>query len=186
MERIGLFIDGSYIYSAAKRMGWNVDHRRVLEHFRGDRALYNAFYYAPITDPNDERQLKFLDALVFMGYTVRSHEVRGESPNLGVYLVTDLLLTAPRWEVALISSGAREIAPAVEAVRAMGKEVRLLGLPELTDLELRSSSDRFIDIREYREVLERQPGGRRVYPDVTAETESSTVNNVLDALEEEL
>jgi len=169
VDRLALFIDGSFVYNCAKRMGWNVDHRKVLDHFPKGYALYNAFYYAPITDWNDERQQKFLDALIFMGYSVRSREVRGEAPNFEAHISTDMLLSAPRWDVALVASGSAQLVPAVEAVRTMGHEVHLMGIPELTDLDLRSATDRFIDLRDYRELLEREGGGRRVYPDVTQE-----------------
>ncbi|GEM_PF-630219 len=173
VDRLALFIDGSFVYNCAKRMGWNVDHRKVIEHFPRGYSLYNAFYYAPITDWGDERQQKFLDALIFMGYSVRSREVRGEAPNFEAHISTDLLLSAPRWDVALIASGSAQLVPAIEAVRAMGREVQLLGIPELTDLDVRSASDHFIDMREYRETLEREGGGRRVYPDVTRLAEES-------------
>ncbi len=168
MERLGIFIDGSFIYSASRRMGWNVDHRKTLEHFREGYALYNAFYYAPITDITDERQKKFLNALVFMGYTVRWREVHAE-PRFDAVIATDMLLSAPRWDIALLSAGAAGLAAPVEALRAMGKEVWLLGLDESVDLELRSAADRFIDLRDYRETLEREPGGRRVYPSPATE-----------------
>ncbi|HGY10484.1 MAG TPA: NYN domain-containing protein [Oceanithermus profundus] len=172
MDRLALFIDGSFVYNCAKRMGWNVDHRKVIEHFPSGYALFNAFYYAPITDWNDERQQKFLDALIFMGYSVRSREVRGEAPNFEAQIATDLLITAPRWDVALLATGASQLVPAVEAVRTMGKEVHLLGIPELVDLDIRSATDRFIDLKSYRELLEREGGGRRVFPDVSHEASS--------------
>ena len=174
VDRLALFIDGSFVYNCAKRMGWNVDHRKVIEHFPSGYALFNAFYYAPITDWNDERQQKFLDALIFMGYSVRSREVRGEAPSFEAHIATDLLITAPRWDVALLASGASQLVPAVEAVRTMGKEVHLLGIPELVDLDIRSATDRFIDLKEYRELLEREGGGRRVFPDVTQELQTAS------------
>ncbi len=163
MERLAIFIDGSYVYAASRRMGWNVDHRKTLQHFREGHALYNAFYYAPVTDVADERQHKFLNALVFMGYTVRWREVHAE-PRFDAMIATDLLLTAPRWEVAILAAGQGGLAAPVEAVRGMGKEVWLLGLEESVDLDLRSASDRFLDLRDLRDALEREPGGRRVYP----------------------
>jgi len=167
-----LFIDGSYMYEAARRMGWNVDHRRVLYHFVPQDQLYNAFYYVPITNPSDERQHKFIDALIFMGYTVRSREVHGE-PHLEALIATDMLTTAPRWEEAWVASGAGTLAHTLSALRAMGKEIHLIGIPDLTDLELRNQSDHFVDLRELREVLERQGGGRRVYPDLELEAGES-------------
>jgi uncharacterized LabA/DUF88 family protein len=167
--RIALFIDGSYMYNAAKRLGWNVDHRRVIGQFATPEELYNAFYYAPITDSEDERQQKFLDALVFMGYTVRSREVRGE-PRFEALIATDMLITAPRWDRAVVASGAGELAHALGALRAQGKELHLVGIPELTDLWLRNQADRFLDLRDMREGLERQGGGRRMYPGYSEET----------------
>lgn len=167
--RIALFIDGSYMYNAAKRLGWNVDHRRVIGQFATPEELYNAFYYAPITDSEDERQQKFLDALVFMGYTVRSREVRGE-PRFEALIATDMLITAPRWDRAVVASGAGELAHALGALRAQGKELHLVGVAELTDLWLRNQADRFLDLRDMREGLERQGGGRRMYPGYSEET----------------
>lgn len=166
LERIALFIDGSYIYAVARRLGWSVDHRRVIEHFRNQGELYNGFYFAPITDASDDRQQKFVDALTFMGYTVRSREVHGERPSFEAYLATDMLLSAPRWNEAVLVSGSADLVPAVEALRSMGKEVRLLGIPELTDLELRNISDDYLDLRDMRDIFEREEGGRRSYPDV--------------------
>jgi uncharacterized LabA/DUF88 family protein len=160
--RIALFIDGSYMYQAAKRLGWNVDHRRVITQFATPEQLYNAFYYVPITDPEDERQQRFIDALVFMGYTVRSRLVRGEA-RFEAMMATDLLTTAPRWDRAIVASGSGELAHAFQALRAMGKEIHLLGVHELADLELRNQADRFLNLPEWREVLERTLGGRRTY-----------------------
>ncbi len=184
VDRLALFIDGSFVYNCAKRMGWNVDHRKVIEHFPSGFSLYNAFYYAPITDWNDERQQKFLDALIFMGYSVRSREVRGEAPNFEAHIATDLLITAPRWDVALLASGASQLAPAIEAVRTLGKEVHLLGIPELVDLDIRSATDRFIDLRDYRELLEREGGGRRIFPDVTQELNNASTDEGTKSEEE--
>lgn len=163
--KTALFIDGSYMYDAAKRLGWNIDHRKAIGVFSKPEDLYNAFYYAPVTDSNDERQQKFLDALVFMGYTVRSRETHGD-PRFEAMMATDLLVTAPRWERAVVASGSGDLAHTLSALRAQGKEIHLLGVPELTDLELRNQSDRYLDLRELQSQLERTGGGRRTYPSV--------------------
>ncbi|GGN06324.1 hypothetical protein GCM10007092_21510 [Thermus composti] len=160
--RVSFFIDGSYMYQVAKRLGWNVDHRRVLTQFATPEQLYNAFYYVPVTDPEDERQQRFIDALVFMGYTVQSRLMRSEA-RFEAMMATDLLTTAPRWDRAIVASGSADLAHTFQALRAMGKELHLLGIPELADLELRNQADRFINLAEWREVLERTLGGRRTY-----------------------
>lgn len=188
--KTALFIDGSYMYDAAKRLGWNIDHRKAIGVFSKPEDLYNAFYYAPVTDSNDERQQKFLDALVFMGYTVRSREAHGD-PRFEAMIATDLLITAPRWERAVVASGSGDLAHTLSALRAQGKEIHLLGVPELTDLELRNQSDRYLDLRELQAQLERTGGGRRAYPTVSEESfsseeQTSAARRLMDNLEDEL
>ncbi|GEM84299.1 NYN domain-containing protein [Meiothermus hypogaeus] len=188
--KTALFIDGSYMYDAAKRLGWNIDHRKAIGVFSKPEDLYNAFYYAPVTDSNDERQQKFLDALVFMGYTVRSRETHGD-PRFEAMIATDLLITAPRWERAVVASGSGDLAHTLSALRAQGKEIHLLGVPELTDLELRNQSDRYLDLRELQSQLERTGGGRRAYPTISEESfvgeeQASTAQRLMDNLEDEL
>jgi len=188
--KIALFIDGSYVYDAAKRLGWNIDHRKAIGLFAKPEDLYNAFYYAPVTDSADERQQKFLDALVFMGYTVRSREAHGD-PRFEAMIATDLLVTAPRWERAIVASGSGDLAHALAALRAQGKEIQLLGVPELTDLELRNQSDRYLDLRELQPSLERTGGGRRMFPSTPensnyVEETTSPSSRLLDGLEDEI
>jgi uncharacterized LabA/DUF88 family protein len=183
--KTALFIDGSYMYDAAKRLGWNIDHRKAIGVFAKPEDLYNAFYYAPITDSNDERQQKFLDALVFMGYTVRSRETHGD-PRFEAMMATDLLITAPRWERAVVASGSGDLAHTFAALRAQGKEIHLLGVPELTDLELRNQSDRYLDLRELQAQLERTGGGRRSYPSSDESSSSEEQNSLSRPLAENL
>jgi uncharacterized LabA/DUF88 family protein len=188
--KTALFIDGSYVYDAAKRLGWNIDHRKAIGVFARPEDLYNAFYYAPVTDSNDERQQKFLDALVFMGYTVRSRETHGD-PRFEAMIATDLLVTAPRWERAVVASGSGDLAHTLSALRAQSKEIHLLGVPELTDLELRNQSDRYLDLRELQPQLERTSGGRRTYTSageegLDAEAQPGVARRLMENLEDEL
>lgn len=187
--KTALFIDGSYMYDAAKRLGWNIDHRKAIGLFAKPEDLYNAFYYAPVTDSADERQQKFLDALVFMGYTVRSREAHGD-PRFEAMIATDLLITSPRWERAVIGSGSGDLAHTLAALRAQGKEIHLLGVPELTDLELRNQSDRYLDLRDMQSSVERTGGGRRLYPTMPEnnlpEESSSPASRLLESLEDEI
>ncbi len=188
--KTALFIDGSYMYDAAKRLGWNIDHRKAIGVFARPEELYNAFYYAPVTDSTDERQQKFLDALVFMGYTVRSRETHGD-PRFEAMMATDMLITAPRWERAVLASGSGDLAHTLSALRAQGKEIHLLGVPELTDLELRNQCDRYLDLRELQGQLERTGGGRRIYPSVSEEStleeeETKAARRLMENLEDEL
>lgn len=168
MERIGLFIDGANVYAAAKRLGWNFDHRKILEHFSGYGALYNSFYYTAIPLPMDDKQKRFIDALTYMGYTVRTRPLRETTDengdtyrraSLDIELVTDLLTTSDQYDVAVLLTGDGDFERPVEVLRARGKRVVVASIPEMTSYELRNAADEYIDFKDIRAEVER-PGYR--------------------------
>ena len=168
MERIALFIDGANVYAAAKRLGWNFDHRRILEHFSQGAALNSAFYYTALPSQPDDKQKRFIDALTYMGYTVRTRPLRESTDEYGevsrrasvdVALVTDLLITEPHYDVAVLLTGDGDFERPVEVLRARGKRVVVACIPEMTSYELRNAADEYVDLRELRAVVER-PGYR--------------------------
>ena len=150
MERIGLFIDGANVYAAAKRLGWNFDHRKILDHFASLGRLYNAYYYTAIPASIDDKQKRFIDALTYMGYTVRTkvlkestddHGEMHRHANLDIEIVTDLLLTAPLYDVAVLLTGDGDFERPAEVLRAQGKRVVVASIPEMTSYELRNAAE---------------------------------------------
>lgn len=168
MERIALFIDGANVYAAAKRLGWNFDHRKILEHFAAYGTLYNAFYYTAIPMPMDDKQKRFIDALTYMGYTVRTRPLRETTDengdtyrraSLDIELVTDLLSTSERYDSAVLLTGDGDFERPVEVLRARGKRIVVACIPEMTSYELRNAADEYVDFKEIRAAVER-PGYR--------------------------
>lgn len=181
MERIGLFIDGANVYAAAKRLGWNFDHRKILEHFAGYGTLYNAYYYTAIPMPMDDKQKRFIDALTYMGYTVRTRPLREATDengdtyrraSLDIELVTDLLTSSEQYDTAVLLTGDGDFERPVEVLRARGKRVVVASIPEMTSYELRNAADEYVDFKDIRAEVER-PGYRlpsEARPERPAET----------------
>lgn len=166
MNRIALFIDGANVYAAAKRLGWNFDHRKILDFFGSQGILHNAFYYTAVPMPMDDKQKRFIDALTYMGYTVRTRPLReatDENGNpyrrasLDIELVTDLLSTAAHYDVAILLTGDGDFERPVEVLRARGKKIVVASIPEMTSYELRNAADTYIDFKDIRKEVER-PG----------------------------
>ncbi|WP_261663412.1 NYN domain-containing protein [Deinococcus sp. Marseille-Q6407] len=186
-QRIALFVDGASIYAAAKRLGWNFDHRKVLEYFRQQGELYNAFYYTALPAQGDDKQKRFTDALTYMGYTVRTQPLREASDESGtayrrtsldVELVTDLLTGLEHYDTAVLISGDGGFERPLEVLRARGRRSLVVNLPEMTSYELRNASDQYLDLRDLRQEFERpgyrlpsehRPGQSRSTPDDSLE-----------------
>ncbi|MDO4244641.1 MAG: NYN domain-containing protein [Deinococcus sp.] len=190
MERIALFIDGANVYAAAKRLGWNFDHRKILEHFAGLGTLYNAFYYTAVPAPIDDKQKRFVDALTYMGYTVRTRPLRENTDehgdtsrraSLDIELVTDLLTTTERYDVAVLLSGDGDFERPVEVLRARGKRVIVASIPEMTSAELRNAADEYVDLGHIRASVER-PGYRLPSEGVRGEGGRTSERDVRAAL----
>ncbi|CAM3452425.1 NYN domain-containing protein [Deinococcus saxicola] len=166
--RIALFIDGANVYSAAKRLGWNFDHRKILDHFAAQGTLYNAFYYTAVPLPIDDKQRRFTDALTYMGYTVRTRPLRESTDengdisrraSLDIEIVTDLLTTTNLYDTAVLLTGDGDFERPVEVLRARGKRVIVASIPEMTSYELRNAADLYVDLGDLRAQIER-PGYR--------------------------
>ena len=71
-DRLSIFVDGNNMFYAQQKNGWFFDPRRVLEYFTKDPTvvLINAFWYTGLKDAQDQRG--FRDALISLGYTVRT------------------------------------------------------------------------------------------------------------------
>ena len=73
MNRLSIFVDGNNMFYAQQKNGWFFDPRRVLEYLRKEQLnteLINAFWYTGLKDAQDQRS--FSDALISLGYTVRT------------------------------------------------------------------------------------------------------------------
>lgn len=166
MNRIALFIDGANVYAAAKRLGWNFDHRKILDYFASFGDIHNAFYYTAVPMPMDDKQKRFIDALTYMGYTVRTRHLREifddngnpfRRASLDIELLTDLLTATAHYDTAILLTGDGDFERPVEVLRARGKRIIVASIPEMTSYELRNAADEYIDFKDIRHAVER-PG----------------------------
>lgn len=151
-----LAVDGHSMFYAQQKLGWFFDPRRLIEFARqeGEVDLGNAFWYAGLKDPNDQRP--FRDALTSLGYTVRTRPLRdlgGEGDNrhyaranLDVEVAIDLLTVAHRCQEIWLLSGSRDLERLVEVLRIKGLTTILFSTEGMVAKELRNAADRFIDL----------------------------------------
>src|SRR6201987_784107 len=70
-ERIGLFIDGSNLYAAAKALGFDIDYRRLLGEFSSKGYLLRAYYYTALAEDQEYSSIRpLIEWLDYNGYTV--------------------------------------------------------------------------------------------------------------------
>jgi uncharacterized LabA/DUF88 family protein len=83
-ERIGLFIDGANLYSAAKSLDFDIDYRRLLEEFRKRGRLIRANYYTALIESEEYTPIRpLIDWLDYNGFKVVTKAAKEYSDDSG-------------------------------------------------------------------------------------------------------
>ncbi len=173
-ERVVLFIDGANLYSTAKALGFDIDYRRLLAHFRQRARLLRAIYYTALIDDADYSPIRpLIDWLDYNGYSLVTKPAREFTDNLGrrkfkgnmdIELAVDVMRLADSIDHVVLFSGDGDFRSLVEAVQAKGKRVSVVSTlatrPPMVADDLRRQADQFIDLTDMREDIGRAPNDR--------------------------
>lgn len=165
LNRISIFVDGNNMFYAQQKNGWFFDPRRVLEHFTCEPGieLVNAFWYTGIKDPQDQRG--FRDALISLGYTVRTKILKeyyddnsgrySQKANLDIEIVIDMFNTVEQYDRVVLFSGDGDFERAIELLRSKNTHITVVSTEGMIARELRNATDRYIDLNDIRKQIEK-------------------------------
>jgi uncharacterized LabA/DUF88 family protein len=70
-EKIALFIDGANLYATTKKLGIEIDYKKLLQEFRSRGNLVRAFYYTAVIEDQEFSSIRpLIDWLDYNGYQV--------------------------------------------------------------------------------------------------------------------
>lgn len=165
MNRLSIFVDGNNMFYAQQKNGWFFDPRRVLEYFTDDPnvILINAFWYTGLKDPQDQRG--FRDALISLGYTVRTKILKeyyddnsgrvSQKANLDIEIVVDMFNTVDQYDRVILFSGDGDFERAIELLRSKNTHITVVSTEGMIARELRNATDRYIDLNAIRPCIEK-------------------------------
>lgn len=170
-ERVGLFIDGSNLYAAAKALNFDIDYKRLLELFAAKGHLIRAFYYTALIEDQEYSPIRpLIDWLDYNGYTMVTKPTkeftdasgqRKIKGNMDIELAIDVMEMAEHLDHVVLFSGDGDFRPLVESLQRQGVRVSVVSTirsqPPMIADELRRQADNFIELDELREVIGRPP-----------------------------
>ena len=168
-ERIGLFIDGSNLYAAARALRFDIDYKRLLEVFAEKGRLIRAFYYTALIEDQEYSPIRpLVDWLDYNGYTMVTKPTkeftdatgrRKIKGNMDIELAIDVLEMADNLDHIVIFSGDGDFRRLVEAVQRKGTRVSIVSTlrsqPPMVADELRRQADTFIDLLDLQDDIAR-------------------------------
>ncbi len=153
------------MFYAQQKNNWFFDPRRVLDYFVNDPSvrLVNAFWYTGLKDSQDQRG--FRDALISLGYTVRTKilkeyydDVSGrysQKANLDIEIVVDMFNTVDQYDHVILFSGDGDFERAIELLRSKNTHITVVSTEGMIARELRNATDCYIDLNTLREKIEK-------------------------------
>lgn len=168
-ERIGLFIDGANLHSAARSLGFDIDYKKLQLHFAEKGRLVRAFYYTALIEDQEYSPLRpLVDWLDYNGYTVVTKPTKEFTDALGrrrlkgnmdIELAIDAMEMAPHLDHLVLFSGDGDFTRLVEAIQRKGIRVTVVSTlrsqPPMVADELRRQADTFLELQELAPSIQR-------------------------------
>lgn len=153
VKKIALFVDVQNIYYTTRQAyGRQFNYRKLWEKISADGEIVSATAYA--IHRNDDKQLKFQDALRHIGFTIKlkPYIQRSDGSAKGdwdVGIAIDMLDKAPDVDAVVLLSGDGDFDLLLEKIRTdYGASVEVYGVQELTANSLIKAADKFHPIGE--------------------------------------
>jgi uncharacterized LabA/DUF88 family protein len=153
VKKIALFVDVQNIYYTTRQAyGRQFNYRKLWEKISVDGEIVSATAYA--IHRNDDKQLKFQDALRHIGFTIKlkPYIQRSDGSAKGdwdVGIAIDMLDKAPDVDAVVLLSGDGDFDLLLEKIRTdTGAIVEVYGVQELTANSLIKAADKFHPIGE--------------------------------------
>ena len=161
-ERIGLFIDGSNLYSAAKLLGFDIDYKKLLLFFKKQGHVVRALYYTALIDDHEYSPIRpLIDWLDYNGYTMVTKPIkeftepsgrRRIKGNMDIELAVDMMEVGNYLDHLVLFSGDGDFRRLIESVQRKGKRVTVVSTvkssPPMIADELRRQADVFLELGE--------------------------------------
>ena len=161
-EKIGLFIDGSNLYAAARALGFDIDYKNLLQLFSKKGQLVRAYYYTALMEDQEYLPIRpLVDWLDYNGYTMVTKPTKEFTDSMGrrkikgnmdMELAIDVLEMAEHLDHVILFSGDGDFRRLVEAVQRRSVRVTVVSTfrssPPMVADELRRQADNFIELSD--------------------------------------
>jgi uncharacterized LabA/DUF88 family protein len=159
--RVAIFVDGSNLFYAALQLNIEIDYTKLLARLTGGSRLLRSFFYTGV-DRTNEKQQGFLLWMRRNGYRVIAKDLvqlpdGSKKANLDVEIAVDMMALVGSYDTAVLVSGDGDLAYAVDAVSYRGVRVEVVSLRSMTSDSLINVSDRYIDLENVKEDIQKTP-----------------------------
>lgn len=166
-ERLALFVDGANLYATAKALGFDIDYRRLLGHFKKQGQFVRALYYTALAEDQEYSSIRpLIDWLDYNGYSMVTKPTKEFTDSMGrrkvkgnmdIELTVDAMKLAPSIDHIVLFTGDGDFRALIAALQEQGKRVSVVSTlqsqPPMIADELRRQADQFIEISDLENAI---------------------------------
>ena len=149
--KAGMFVDVQNVQVTFEKGGNEVRYDKLIDAVarkcgREGLSLWKAVAFVPF-DPRDQRRERLINALSFMGYRVKSKQVKrlpdgSVKANMDMEITLEILAAADYLDMIVIVSGDSDFVPLIDTLNRMGKKIWVVGTKKgAVGIELIRASD---------------------------------------------
>ena len=166
-RKAAVFVDARNMVYAQKKAGYMFCPGRLQDFIRSNLNLEPTFLFWYTSLKEASQRQGFRDALIGLGYTVRSKLIREaldpasgrihDKCSLEAEMVLDMINLNDSYDTVVVLSGDSNFACVLEFLRGRGKPSIIISSQGVASRELRNASDRYIELKDVRSQLEKLP-----------------------------
>ncbi len=166
MDKVAIFVDGANYFYMQKQLGWFVDAKKILKYCENFGDVVDAYYYIGKDAPPEAGQQAYLNALVYMGYSLVTKPIKTiydqstgtsmQKANLDIEIVLDMFNTIDNYDVAVLISGDGDFERPLQLLKARGKKFKVLSTTGCVASELRNVAGmHYVDMQSIRTEIQK-------------------------------
>lgn len=154
--KVKVFIDGSNIYFAQKKLERWLDWVKVKKHLTNNYDVVEIRYYAGVRK-NDQKVLAFLRKLAIIGFKIIQKQVKViidesgrkiEKANFDVEITGDIMKSIKEIEAVVLFSGDSDFGYLAELLHERAKQLYVFSSKRTLSWELKLSADKHFLIED--------------------------------------
>ncbi len=149
--KAGMFVDVQNVQVTFEKVGNEVRYDKLIQAVakkceKEGLTLWKSVAFVPF-DPRDQRRERLINALSFMGYRVKSKQVKrlpdgSVKANMDMEITLEILSAADYLDMIVIVSGDSDFVPLIDTLNRMGKKIWVVGTKKgAVGIELIRASD---------------------------------------------
>lgn len=193
-ERLAIFIDGANLYSAARSLNFDIDYKKLRQHFSRQGRLIRILYYTALIEDQEFSPIRpLVDWLDYNGYTMVTKSAKKFTDasgrdkikgNMDIELAIDVMEMSDNLDHVMIFSGDGDFRSLVEAIQRKGVRVSVASTiktnPPMVADELRRQADEFIELIDLRQAIGREGQPQRPRREAPARQTNDDELDMLD------